>query len=161
MNVEELLNQEQYLPPCKDYQRDTLEAIILSGRGKMFLGKNYTSEDIEKMNSEEISHLYNKYQSVFGGKMAKSISKTMINLYTKLVTSWIPIESEEELKASLESDPVVSNSIGDFASKLYVKFGSYLAPIITALITANNINFDFYKNGGESTNDYSDETEES
>ena len=159
MNAEEFLNQEIDLPPCKDYQRDTLEAIILSGRGKMFLGKNYTPEDIEKMSTEEINHLYNKYKSVFGGRMAKSLSKTMVNLYTKLVNFWLPIESEEELKVNLESDPVVSNSIGDFASKLYVKFGCYLAPIITALITANNINFDSYKNGGTENN--CDETEES
>ena len=168
MNADELLNQEEPIQlSCGEYKqkRDTLEAIILSGRGKMFLGGNYTPEDIEKMNSEEINQLYNKYRAVFGGRMAKSLGKTLINLYTKLVTAWLPIESEEELKASLESDLVVSNSIGDLASKLYGQFGGYLAPIITAVITANNINFDFYKNGGNendyrSAEDNSNETEE-
>ena len=157
MNADELLNQEEPMA-CGEQKRDTLEAIILSGRGKMFLGVNYTPEDIEKMNSEEINQLYNKYRAVFGGRMAKSLGKTLINLYTKLVAAWLPIESEEELKTSLESDLVVNNSIGDFASKLYGQFGGYLAPIITAVITANNINFDFYKNGDEHN---SDETEES
>ena len=149
MNADELLLQDQLcqVPDQVSQKRDSLQTVVLSGRGKMFLGGNYTPEQIQQMNTEEINQLYNKYQSAFGGRMAKSLSKSIINLYTKLVKVWLPVESEDELKSSLETDPVISNSIGDLASKLYGQFGCYLAPIITVVITANNLNFDFYKNG--------------
>ena len=151
MDADELL-QEQFWHDSDQVsgqvsqKRDTLESLVLSGRGKTFLGGNYTPEDIQQMNSEEILKLYNKYQAVFGGRMARSLSKSMITLYIKLVKTWLPIEEEEDLKSSLEADLVVSNSIGDFASRLYSKLGCYLAPVITALITANHLNFNLYNN---------------
>ena len=156
MNADELLLQDQvcdvpdHFTDQVSQKRDTLQAIVLSGRGKMFLGGGYTPENIQQMKPEEITQLYYKYQAVFGGRMAKSLGKTIINLYTKLAKKWLPVESEEELRSSLESDPVVSNSIGDLASKLYAVAGWYLAPIITTLITVNHLNIDLlYKNGDE------------
>ena len=160
MDADELLLSDQLchgsdqIPDQVLQKRDTLQAIVLSGRGKMFLGGNYTPENIQQMNPEEITQLYNKYQAVFGGRMARSLSKTIINLYTKLAKAWLPIESEEELRSCLESDLVVSNSIGDLASKLYVKVGWYLAPIITALITANHLNLNLYNNIGNNNDNH-------
>ena len=139
-------------------KRDMLESLVLSGRGKTFLGGNYTPEDIQQMKSEEILKLYNKYQAVFGGRMARSLSKSMINLYTKVVKSWLPIEAEEDLKSSLELDPVISNSIGDFASRLYSKLGCYLAPVITALITLNHLDFNLYTNDIDNYGECSSDT---
>ena len=62
-------------------KRERLVACILSGNSKMYLGKEYTEEQINKMDCNDVSTLLNRYESVLSAQMTKSLGKSVINLY--------------------------------------------------------------------------------
>ena len=45
-------------------KRETLVACVLSGNSKMYLGKEYTEEQINKMDCNDVNTLLNRYESV-------------------------------------------------------------------------------------------------
>ena len=62
-------------------KRERLVASVLSGNSKMYLGKEYTEQQINEMDYNSINTLLNRYESVLSAQMTKSLSKSIINLY--------------------------------------------------------------------------------
>ena len=62
-------------------KRERLVACVLSGNSKMYLGKEYTEEQINKMDCNDVNTLLNRYKSVLSAQMTKSLGKSAINLY--------------------------------------------------------------------------------
>ena len=62
-------------------KRERLGACILSGNSKMYLGKEYTEEQINKMDCNDVNTLLNRYESILSAQMTKSLGKSVINLY--------------------------------------------------------------------------------
>ena len=46
-------------------KRERLVACVLSGNSKMYLGKEYTEEQINQMDCTNVNTLLNRYESVF------------------------------------------------------------------------------------------------
>ena len=61
-------------------KRERLVACVLSGNSKMYLGKEYTEQQINEMDYNSISTLLNRYKSVLSAQMTKSLGKSIINL---------------------------------------------------------------------------------
>ena len=53
-------------------KRERLVACVLSGNSKMYLGKEYTEEQINKMDCNNVNTLLNRYESILGAQMTKS-----------------------------------------------------------------------------------------
>ena len=67
--------------------RDKIErlvACVLSGNSKMYLGKEYTEEQINEMDCTNVNTLLNRYESVLSAQMTKSLGKSVINLYSNI-----------------------------------------------------------------------------
>ena len=62
-------------------KRERLVACILSGNSKMFLGKEYTEQQINEL-INDVNTLLNRYESVLSAQMTKSLGKSIINLYS-------------------------------------------------------------------------------
>ena len=62
-------------------KRERLVACVLSGNSKMYLGKEYTEQQINEMDCTNINTLLNRYESVLSAQMTKSLGKSVINLY--------------------------------------------------------------------------------
>ena len=62
-------------------KRERLVACVLSGNSKMYLGKEYTEEQINKMDCNDVNTLLNIYESILSAQMTKSLGKRVINLY--------------------------------------------------------------------------------
>ena len=62
-------------------KRERLVACVLSGNSKMYLGKEYTEEQINKMDCtcNDVNTLLNRYESVLSAQMTKSLGKSVIN----------------------------------------------------------------------------------
>ena len=60
-------------------KRERLVACVLSGNSKMYLGKEYTQEQINKMDCKDVNTLLNRYESVLSAQMTKSLGKSVIN----------------------------------------------------------------------------------
>ena len=66
-------------------KRERLVACVLSGNSKMYLGKEYTEQQINEIDCTHVNTLLNRYESVLSAHMTKSLGKSVINLYSNIV----------------------------------------------------------------------------
>ena len=85
-------------------KREQLVACVLSGNSKMYLGKEYTEEQINKMDCNDVNTLLNRYESVSSSQMTKSLGKSVVNLYSHLACSVLGVGNQQELSTDLECD---------------------------------------------------------
>ena len=133
-------------------KRERLVACVLSGNSKMYLGKEYTEEQINKMDCNDVNTLLNRYESVLSAQMTKSLGKSVINLYSNLTCSVLGVGNQQELSTDLECDPFLNTIMQRFTCDLYYRFGALLAPVSVGIITGKH----YAKNSITKLNDRSD-----
>ena len=133
-------------------KRERLVACVLSGNSKMYLGKEYTEEQINEMDYNSINTLLNRYESVLSAQMTKLLGKSVINLYSNLACSVLGIGNQQELSTNLECDPFLYTAMQRFTCNLYHRFGALLAPVSVGIITGKH----YAKNSITKLNDRSD-----
>ena len=89
-------------------KRERLVACVLSGNSKMYLGKEYTEQQINEIDCNSVSALLNRYESVLSAQITKSLGKSVINLYSNIACSVLGIGNQQELSTNLESDPFLN-----------------------------------------------------
>ena len=94
-------------------------ACVLFGNSKMYLGKEYTEEQINKMDCTNVNTLLNRYESVLSIQMTKSLGKSIINLYSNIACSVLGVGNHQELSTDLECDPFLTTSLQRFTCDLY------------------------------------------
>ena len=139
----EFVEQNLQLKEVDNAMREKLIKIVISGHSKDFLGKNFTSDEIEKLEQKEIEKLYARYESRIGALVTKTIKKHIISAYSNVVMLLLPgsfvLTNPEELEESLEKAPFVNLAISSWSSNVYHKFGKWLAPIEALLLTSNHL----------------------
>ena len=118
----------------------------------MYLGKEYTEEQINKMDCNDVNTLLNRYKFVLSTQMTKSLGKSIINLYSNIACSTLGVGNQQELSTDLESDPFLNTALQRFTCNLYYRFGALLAPISVGIITGKH----YAKNSITKLNDRSD-----
>ena len=131
---------------------ERLVACALSGNSKMYLGNEYTEEQINKMDCNDVNTLLNRYESVLSAQMTKSLGKSIINLYSNIACSVLGVGNQQELSTDLESDPFLNTALQRFTCDLYHRFGALLAPVSVGIITGKH----YAKNSITKLNDRSD-----
>ena len=119
-------------------KRERLVACVLFGNSKMYLGKEYTEEQINKMDCNDVNTLLNRYESVLSSQMIKSLGKSVINLYSNLACSVLGVGNQQELSTNLECDPFLNTAMQRFTCDLYYRFGALLAPVSVGIITGKH-----------------------
>ena len=119
-------------------KRERLVACVLSGNSKMYLGKEYTEEQINKMDRNDVSTLLNRYESVLSTQMTKPLGKSIINLYSNIACSLLGAGNKQELSTDLECDPFLNTAMQRFTCDLYYRFGALLAPVSVGIITGKH-----------------------
>ena len=104
----------------------------------MYLGKEYTEQQINEMGCTNVSMLLNRYESVLSAQMTKSLGKSIINLYSNVACNVLGIGNQQELSTDLESDPFLNTALQRFTCDLYYCFGALLAPISVGIITGKH-----------------------
>ena len=104
----------------------------------MYLGKEYTEQQINEMDCDSINALLNRYESVLSAQMTKSLGKSVINLYSNLACSVLCIGNQQELSTDLECDPFLNTAMQSFTCDLYYRFGTLLAPVSIGIITGKH-----------------------
>ena len=115
-------------------KRERLVACVLSGNSKMYLGKEYTKEQINEMDRTNVNTLLNRYESVLSAQMTKSSGKSIINLYSNIACSVLGIGNQQELSTDLECDPFLDTAMQRFTYDLYYRFGAMLALVSVGII---------------------------
>ena len=131
---------------------DRLAACVLSGNSKMYSGKEYTEEQINKIDCNDVNTLLNRYESILSAQMTKSLGKSIINLYSNIACSVLGVGNQQELSTDLECDPFLNTAMQRFTCDLYYWFGALLAPVSVGIITGKH----YAQNSITKLNDRSD-----
>ena len=115
-------------------KRERLVACVLSGNSKMYLGKEYTEQQINEIHCNDVNTLLNRYESILSAQMTKSFGKSIINLYSNLACSVLGVGNQQELSTDLECDPFLNTAMQRFTCDLYYQFGTLLAPVSVGII---------------------------
>ena len=119
-------------------KRERLVTCVLSGNSKMYLGKEYTEQQINEMDCTNVNTLLNRYGSVLSAQMTRSLGKSVINLYSNIACSVLGIGNHQELSTDLESDPFLNTAMQRFTCNLYYRFGALLAPVSVGIVTGKH-----------------------
>ena len=119
-------------------KRERLVACILSGNSKQYLGKEYTEQQINEMDCNNVNTLINSYESILSAQMIKLLGKSIINLYSNIACSVLGIGNQQDLSDGLECDPFLNTAMQRLTCDLYYHFGSLLAPISVGIITGKH-----------------------
>ena len=119
-------------------KRDRLVACVLSGNSKMYLGKEYTEQQINEMDCNDVNTLLNRYESVLSAQMTKSLGKSVTNLYSNIACSVLGVGGQQDLSDDLECDPFLNTALQRLTCDLYYRFGAILAPASIAIITGKH-----------------------
>ena len=133
-------------------KRERLVACVLSGNSKMYLGKEYTEQQINEMDCTNVNTLINRYKSISSAQMTKSLGKSIINLYSNIACSVLGVGNQQDLSTDLECDPFLNTAMQRFTCDLYYRSGALLAPISVGIITCKH----YAKNSITKLNDRSD-----
>ena len=133
-------------------KRGRLVSCVLSGNSKMYLGKEYTEEQINKTDCNDVNTLLNRHESVLSAQMTKSLGKSVINLYSNLACSVLGVGNQQELSTDLECHPFSNTAMQTFTCDLYYRFGTLLAPVSVRIITGKH----YIKNSVTKLNDRSE-----
>ena len=144
--------------PQPHSKRQKLLECVLTGNSKLYLGKVYTEERVNKLSDEEVDKLSNNYEAKLSGQMVKSLGKSIISMYSMGACAALRISNQDALSEDLESDPFLNSALQRFTCELYYQFGSFLAPLSVGLITSRHYLSERNKNGGTSGDNKSDES---
>ena len=119
-------------------KRERLVSCVLSGNSKMYLGKEYTEQQINEMDCTNVNTLLNRYESVLSSQMTKSLGKSIINLYLNIACSVLGVGNQQELSTDLECDLFLHTAMQRFTCNLYYRFGTLLAPVSVGIISGKH-----------------------
>ena len=133
-------------------KRERLVACVLSGNSKQYLGKEYTEQQINELDCNNVNTLLNRYESILSAQMTKSLGKSVINLYSNIACNVLGVANQQDLSDDLECDPFLNTAMQRFTCDLYYRFGALLAPVSVGIITGKH----YAKNSVTKLNDGSD-----
>ena len=141
-------NNLGYDDPQSDTKRQKLLQCILTGNSKLYLGKVYTEEQINKLSDEEVDKLFNNYKAKLSGQVFGKIYYQYV--FNGSLCSF-RVSNQDAMSEDLENDPFLNSALQRFTCELYYRFGSLLAPLSVGLITSRHyVSEQSDKNGGTS-----------
>ena len=74
-----------------------------------------------------------------GEKTGKALGKHVINLYSTGISWVVKIRDVQKLQQDIENDPIIKDQMADLGCLLVCTFGNFLAPVLVAVHTMNNL----------------------
>ena len=145
--AEELIGNLGYETPQSDTKHQKLLECILTRNSKLYLGKVYTEEQLDRLNEEEMEKLFNNYEAKLSGQMVHSLGRSIINMYSMGACAALGITNQEALSEDLENDPFLNSALQRFTCELYYRFGLFLAPLSVGIIMSRHYLSERNKNG--------------
>ena len=148
MDIEKLIGGENLCVDIQDNKmKERLIQVVASGKSKFYLGKNFSTEEIESLDEKEITKLYGRYESALGGLITNTLKQHICLAYTRVVELACPTLSKNryklqdpvELMKHLNNGPFIDLALTSITCKLYHEYGHFLAPLEAAILTSNFI----------------------
>lgn len=144
-NAQEEQNASANNSQSADKMKERLIQVVAGGKSKQFLGKIYNTNEIEKLDTEQLTKLYGRYEAVLGGHITKTLKQHIIYAYARGVEALCPTVSQGRLGVSdvnqmfesLNNGPFIDLALTSLTCQLYHQYGHFLAPIEAAILTSN------------------------
>ena len=62
-------------------------------------------------------------------------------MYSTGISQWLKIRDVKKLRKDIENDPIIKDQMTGLGCLFMCTFGNYLAPVLIAAHTANNLDF--------------------
>ena len=125
-------------------KREYLKSIINKGKAYL-LWSIWTLEKVDKASGEIVDKTYAKYKqrelNENGKKTGKALGKYVINLYCTGISQVVKIKDVKKLQQYIENDPIIKDQMANLGCLLVCTFGNFLAPVLVAAHTMNNLDF--------------------
>ena len=74
-----------------------------------------------------------------GEKTGKALGKHVINLYSTGISRVVKIRDVKKLQQHIENDLIIKDQMANLGCLLVCMFGNFLAPVLVAAHTVNNL----------------------
>ena len=158
-DVGDILNNDEFFGDAFDAlkegteepkKRKELKSIIEKGK----LGYKWTNERVDKASDETTNKKYAEYRqrelNEKGEKTGKAIGKHVINLNSTGISRMVKVKDVKTLQQDIENDPIIKSQMVSLVCLLACTFGDFLAPILVAAHTMNNLDLGDENEGYES-----------
>ena len=99
-------------------------------------------EKVDKVSDETINKTYAEYKqpelNEKGEKTGKALGKH-VNLYSTVISRVVKIRDVKKLQQDIENDPIIKDQMTNLGCLLVCDFGNFLAPVLVAAHTVNNL----------------------
>ena len=121
--------------------REELAVLVSTGRCKEAIGTNMTQDQVKRLDEKEVIKYYKRYETYVGSKTTDSLIDNFLSLAIKGVGMIVKIDDANALKNELKSDFIITKEMSQFCGGLALRFGSALAVVNAAAITAKHVDF--------------------
>jgi len=121
--------------------REQLAVLVSTGRCKEAIGKSLSQEHVRGLDEKEVINLYKRYETYVGSKTTDTLIDNFLSLAIKGVGMIVKIDDANALKNELKGDFIITKEMSQFCGGLALKFGSALAVVNAAAITAKHVDF--------------------
>jgi len=121
--------------------REQLAVLVSTGRCKEAIGKSLSQEQVRGLDEKEVINLYKRYETYVGSKTTDSLKDNFLSLAIKGAGMILKIDDANALKNELKGDFIIDKELCLFCGGLALRFGSALAVVNAAAITAKHVDF--------------------
>ena len=123
---------------------ECLKSVIDKGKAHLLVHK-WTHERVGKASDETVIKTYAEYKqrepNEKGEKTGKVLGKHVINLYSTWISRLLKIKDVKKLRLDIEDNPIIKDQMADLGCLFVCTFSNFLAPVLIAVHTANNVDF--------------------
>jgi len=121
--------------------REELAVLVSTGRCKEAIGKKLSQEEVKGLSEKEVVNYYKRYETYVGSKTTDSLIDNFLSLAIKGAGMIVKIDDANALKNELKGDFIINKELCQSCGRLALRFGSALAVVNAAAITAKHVDF--------------------
>ena len=132
-----------YITPTENIPayREQLAVLVSTGRCKEAIGKSMTHEQVNRLSEKEVIAYYKRYEAFVGSNTTNTMIDNFLSLAIKGAGMVLKIDDTNALKNELKDDFIINKEMCQFCGGLALRFGSALAVLNAAAITAKHVDF--------------------
>ena len=121
--------------------RQDLEILVSSGRCKAAIGKNFTHEEVRRLEDKDVMKYSKLHEAYVGSKTTEALIDSFLVFATKALGLVVKIKDPEALKNELKNDYIITKELSTLSGRLALRCGRLLALANSVLISAKHVDF--------------------
>jgi len=121
--------------------REQLAILVSTGRCKEAIGTNLSQDQVKRLDDKDVMKYHKRYDTYISARTTDSLIDNFLSLAIKAVGLVVKIDDASALKNELKGDFIISKEVSQYFGGLALRYGSALALVNAATITAKHVDF--------------------